>query len=59
VFYIQFNINNTEMDLWYSPGTSNMLEWLFLEIIGFYLFVISGSLYLGMISSCGAALDEK
>jgi hypothetical protein len=59
VFYIQFNINNTEMSLWFSPGTSNMLEWLFLEITGFYFYVISGSIYLGMISCCGVPLDAN
>ena len=59
IFYIQFNINNTDLGLWYHPGTSNMLEWLLLEIIGFYCYVISGSIYLGMLSCCGGAHDAS
>ena len=59
VFYIQFNINNTELGLWYHPGTSNMLEWLLLEIIGFYCYVIAGSIYLGMLSCCRKSHDAN
>ena len=59
IFYIQFNLNNTQLGLWYHPGTSNMLEWLLLEIIGFYCYVISGSIYLGMLSCCGRSHDAN
>ena len=36
-----------------------MLEWLLLEIIGFYCYVISGSIYLGMLSCCGGSHDAN
>ena len=59
VFYIQYNINNSDLQMWFHKGTSNMLEWLLIEVIGFYCYVVSGSIYLGMHSCLSGNHDEN
>ena len=56
ILYIQFNLSNTDPKLW-SQNSSNksilILEWLLIEVVGFYMQVISGSVYLAIISCKG------
>ena len=56
IFFIQYNVSNTEIDLWIHGSNNkidNALEWLLMEVVVFYLFILSGSVYLGSISCRG------
>ena len=56
ILYIQFYVSTAKLDLWEQSDKNKtifLLEWLLVEVVGFYIYVISGSIYLALASFKG------
>ena len=46
VLYLQFNISNSVLDDWHSPGRSQALYWIMIEVLTLYLTIFSTIVFL-------------
>jgi len=54
MFFLQFNINNSEIGDWKTVGVKEKIFWCFIEVGTLYLSIFSGIIYLLYISLRGA-----
>ena len=53
ILFVQFNISNSLVTDWHMTGRQQALFWLTIETCTLYLYIVSASIYLAIISCRG------
>jgi hypothetical protein len=46
VLYLQFNVSNSVLEDWHTPGRSQALYWIMIEVLALYVTILSTILFL-------------